>query len=444
MYYVENEKAMCFERNSIFKPQNVIFMKQLLLSFAVLLSLSLSAQITQPTQPTSSPGGSDYTFGGVTQYDYGTNGSGGDFWLYEPNTPTPDSANVVVFIHGLGETNPKLYGAFIKHLVRKGNIVIYPRYQKDLNADNTTFNDSCAKGIQRALDTIQQAGHVKGRRENFFVLGHSVGGVLTANMSMLYQQYGLPKPLSAFSMQPGAASFLMNSYAAFPADIPYLALVSQDDIIVGTAPGTTIYNQSVNAPTSHKNLVHTYGDSHGSPAITASHFDPLAGDAAFDNGESNLFILASGNGPVDAFDYFGTWKLQDALMDCALLNQNCEYAFGDTPEQHGMGNWSDGMPIRILEITPSASTGVEDLKNEISVSVFPNPNSAGTWQFTVGNELVGSNLVMTDVSGKIIFQSKIQNLKSKIEVNGLPGGVYFYQLKNSANEILKSGKLVVE
>src|SRR3954468_6440803 len=141
-------------------------MKQLLFFVAVVLSLSLRSQ-TQPTQPASGPGGSDYTFGGVTQYDYGTNRTGGSFWLYEPNTPTPDSANVIVFIHGLGETNPKLYGAFIKHLVRKGNIVIYPRYQTDLNSNSATFNDSCAKGIQRALDTLQQAGHVKPRLENY-------------------------------------------------------------------------------------------------------------------------------------------------------------------------------------------------------------------------------------------------------------------------------------
>jgi len=419
-------------------------MNKLLFFITNLLSLSLTAQITQPSQPTTGPGGSDYAFGGVTQYDYGTNGSGGDFWLYEPNNPVPDSANVVVFIHGLGETNPKLYGAFIKHLVRKGNIVIYPRYQKDLNSSNTTFNDSCAKGILRGLDTIQQAGHVKGRLQNFFILGHSVGGILTANMSMLHSQYGLPKPLSAFSMQPGAASFLSPDYSSFPSDVPYLALVSQDDIIVGTAPGITIFNQSVNAPTSHKNLVHTYSDSHGSPGITATHFDPLAGDVAFDNGESNFFILASGNGPVDAFDYYCTWKLQDALMDCALHNQNCEYAFGDTPEQHGMGNWSDGTPIRNLEITPSANTGVNDLKNETSVSVFPNPNSVGRWQFTVGNDLIGSNLAITDVSGKIVFHSKIQNLKSENEISGLATGVYFYQIKNSDNGMLKSGKLVVE
>ncbi|MBK7148600.1 MAG: T9SS type A sorting domain-containing protein [Bacteroidetes bacterium] len=410
--------------------------------FACLFSL---AQITQPGQPATGPGGSDYSFGDVTQYDYGTNGSGSDFWLYEPNTPTPDSADVVVFIHGLGETNPKLYGAFIKHLVRKGNIVIYPRYQKDLNTSNTTFNDSCAKGILRALDTLQLPGHVKPRTAHFFILGHSVGGILTANMSMLYQQYGLPKPLTAFSMQPGAAGFLSPDYSAFPADVMYLSLVSENDIIVGTAPGTTIYNQAVNTPTSIKNLVHTYADNHGSPGITASHFDPLAGDAAFDNGETNLFIAASGSGPVDAFDFYCTWKLQDALMDCALHNQNCEYAFGDTPEQHGMGNWSDGTPVRILEITPSAASGLEALKNDIEVSVFPNPNKGNYELRLKGYDLSNPLLFeLEDLNGNLISRKEVKTNPMNMDMGNAAAGVYFYQLKTASNELVKSGKVVVE
>lgn len=420
-------------------------MKALLSLPALFACLFSVAQITQPGQPATGPGGSDYSFGDVTQYDYGTNGSGSDFWLYEPNTPTPDSADVVVFIHGLGETNPKLYGAFIKHLVRKGNIVIYPRYQKDLNTSNTTFNDSCAKGILRALDTLQLPGHVKPRTAHFFILGHSVGGILTANMSMLYQQYGLPKPLTAFSMQPGAAGFLSPDYSAFPADVMYLSLVSENDIIVGTAPGTTIYNQAVNTPTSIKNLVHTYADNHGSPGITASHFDPLAGDAAFDNGETNLFIAASGSGPVDAFDFYCTWKLQDALMDCALHNQNCEYAFGDTPEQHGMGNWSDGTPVRILEITPSAASGVEAVKSNIEVSVFPNPNKGNYELRLKGYDLSNPLLFeLEDLNGNLISRKEVKTNPMNMDMGNAAAGVYFYQLKIASNELVKSGKVVVE
>jgi predicted esterase len=416
-----------------------------LLSILILFSCPfLSAQVSQPAQPASGPGGSSYTHGGVTIYDYATNGNGEDFWLYEPNNPTPDSANVIVFCHGLGMTNPKAYGAFIKHLVRKGNVVIYPRYQRTLSLTTgiAEYNDSCAKGILKALDTIQQPGHVKGRGYNYFILGHSVGGVLTANMTMLYQQYGLPKPLTAFSMQPGAATYLMSDYSPFPTDVKFLIAVGQDDAIVGTVPGTTIYNQTTAVPTTHKNLVHHYADNHGSPAIQASHNEPCGFDNQFDNGETNLFIpFVTGN--VDAMDYLCYWKLQDALMDCALNNQNCEYAFGDTPEQHGMGNWSDGTPVRILEVTPGAATGTNDVKKEMDVAVYPNPNSTGSWQLAVGKEVVGSEISLFDVNGQMVFQSEIKNPKSAIEARGIAKGIYFYQIKNPFNELLKSGKLLV-
>lgn len=401
---------------------------------------------SQPTQPSSGPGGSNYIHGGVTIYDYATNRNGEDFWLYEPNNPTPDSANVVVFCHGLGMVNPKAYGAFIKHLVRKGNIVIYPRYQKDLNLATgiSVYNDSCAKGIRKALDTIQQPGHVKGRIENYFILGHSVGGVLTANMTMLHAQYGLPKPLTAFSMQPGAATYLMSDYSAFPADVKFLIAIGEDDAIVGTGPGTTIYNQSSAVPTSHKNLIHHYADGHGSPDIAASHNEPCGFDNQFDNGETNLFIPFV-TGAVDAMEYFCYWKLQDALMDCALLNQNCEYAFGDTPEQHGMGSWSDGSPVRILEVTPHTATAFGDLEREMEVSVFPNPSS-GMLYFTISSLPLNTKIQLQvfDALGGTIAQQFFSSPNSKFTTENWKPGVYFYQLKSSENEVLKVGKLVVE
>ncbi len=422
-------------------------MKKLLFALAVLLSFAFqnSFSQSQPTQPTSGPGGSDYTHGGVTIYDYGTNGNGEDFWLYEPNNPTPDSANVVVFCHGLGMVNPRAYGAFIKHLVRKGNIVIYPRYQRtlDLAATIAAFNDSCAKGIRKALDTIQQPGHVKGRIENYFILGHSVGGVLTANMTMLHQQYGLPKPLTAFSMQPGASTYLMSSYASFPADVKYLIAVGENDAIVGTGPGTTIYNQSTAVPTSNKNLVHHYADTHGNPDITASHNEPCGFDNQFDNGETNLFIPFV-TGTVDAMEYFCYWKLQDALMACALYNQNCEYAFGDTPEQHGMGNWSDGTPVRILEITPSAPLAVSDLTNKTEVKIYPNPANTN-YELQITNYELKQPLKfeLRDVTGKLLQQENIATTNTKLQAANFSNGIYFYQLKNSSNEVLKTGKLVI-
>jgi len=52
---------------------------------------------------------------------------------------------------------------------------------------------------------------------------------------------------------------------------------------------------------------------------------------------------------LDALDWYGIWKLTDALMSCTFTGASCEYAFGNTPEQRFMGTWSDGTAV--VEIT---------------------------------------------------------------------------------------------
>jgi hypothetical protein len=53
-----------------------------------------------------------------------------------------------------------------------------------------------------------------------------------------------------------------------------------------------------------------------------------------------------GGAAVDAFDYYGLWKLFDALCDAAFLGKNREYALGNTKQQTFMGTWSDGVPVK--------------------------------------------------------------------------------------------------
>lgn len=48
---------------------------------------------------------------------------------------------------------------------------------------------------------------------------------------------------------------------------------------------------------------------------------------------------------TDAFDYYGTWKLFDALMTCAFQGLLCDLAMGRDPGQRNMGAWSDGTPV---------------------------------------------------------------------------------------------------
>src|SRR4051794_2049301 len=49
------------------------------------------------------------------------------YWLFEPAEPTPPAAPVVVLLHGWYAYNPAAYGAWIEHLARSGQTVIFPR-----------------------------------------------------------------------------------------------------------------------------------------------------------------------------------------------------------------------------------------------------------------------------------------------------------------------------
>jgi hypothetical protein len=191
--------------------------------------------------------------------------------------------------------------------------------------------------------------------------------------------------------------------------------------------------------------VHHYADGHGNPDLAASHNEPCGFDNQFDNGETNLFIPFV-TGAVDALDFYCYWKLQDALMDCALRSENCEYAFGDTPEQHGMGNWSDGTPVRPLEITPSCANryqrcgrgysrkGVpEPQQRECMSCALPTTNEAA-WAFT---------LVLMDVTGNIISAGgHYSTPHHHRSATFLQRAIYFYALRNQfSNEIVKTAKV---
>jgi hypothetical protein len=79
---------------------------------------------TPPRQPERGPGGRDYQHAQVVGKSYGTGPTA--YWLFEPAEPTPKTAPVVIFNHGWLAYVPGGYSAWTDHLVRRGNIVVYP------------------------------------------------------------------------------------------------------------------------------------------------------------------------------------------------------------------------------------------------------------------------------------------------------------------------------
>jgi pimeloyl-ACP methyl ester carboxylesterase len=342
----------------------------------------LAQNPTPPAQPASGPGGKQYAHASVTKNRYGKAGT--EYWIFEPDQPKPTTAPVVVFLHGWGGMNPMYYGAWIDHLVKRGNIVIYPRYQASLLTSIQEFTPNTLTAIKAALDVLQtEAGHIKPDLNKFAAVGHSMGGLLAASVAALASDSGLPRVTALMSVEPGITeapiSFPLADLKKLPAETLLLAVAGDQDTLVGTVDAKRIYKESTRVPASNKDYVTLVSDLHGTPGLQASHRAPTAYNNDYDSGEGigggPAEAADSGSdragglptrridGPqirgrerietmmINALDFYGTWKLFDGLCDAAFYGKNREYALGNTPQQRFMGVWSDGVPVKELKIT---------------------------------------------------------------------------------------------
>lgn len=304
-----------------------------------------------PGQPLTGPGGAEYAHTSVAFFDAAAEADG--YWLFEPADPKPDSADVVVFMHGYGAYNPMAYGKWIKHLVAKGNIVIYPRYQKNLVFPRPeAFPENAATGIRRALKELEKEERVKPRLEKVAYIGHSYGGVIVSNLGVNWEQFNIPKPASMLLCEPGSGPFKgarLPDYSALSPDLQMVVVVGADDYVVGDEFGRMVFQTAVNTP--NRNLVIQRRSTDGRRWISASHSEPYCYDLDFDTGVRNYttrrVLMTSRLNEVDFNCY---WKFADALMESTRNGCYGECALGNTPEQRWLGQWSNGKPMRELEV----------------------------------------------------------------------------------------------
>jgi len=347
-----------------------MFRKTALSLIVILVSLTAvsSQNITPPSQPQTGPGGKQYLHSGVIKNRYGKGGQ--EYWIFEPDSPKPRSAPVIIFLHGWGGMNPLYYGAWLDHLVKRGNIVVYPRYQTNLLTPIREFLPNTLHAIKDAISRLQtEPGHVSPDLNKFAAVGHSLGGLLAANVSALANESSLPRVAAVMGVEPGITEDPINVPLAdlkkIPGDTLLLALAGDQDTLVRDTDAKRIYYESTRIPANNKDFITLVSDSHGTPALQASHRAPTALDKSYDNGEGVGGAPANrvGDTPppgqrdrletmmVNALDFYGTWKLFDALCDAAFYNKNREYALGNTPQQRFMGVWSDGVPVKELKVT---------------------------------------------------------------------------------------------
>ena len=313
-----------------------------------------SAAVTQPPQPKSGPGGSDYSHAG---WRVSSGGSGADAWYaFEPVRPRPRKAPLAIVMHSYYEFSgyDQMY-ELIRHTVRQGSIVIYPRWQTDVAVpcpgpvDIEPCITSALKGIRGALSYLRaRPRRVRPQLGRSSYFGFSFGGIVTANLANRYRSLHLPRPRAIFLEDPhdgGLVGFdepaVDDSLRGIPRTIKLECHSGADGVISepNRADGScnAIFPKLGHIPRKNKDLVRTRSDRHLS-----------SGHGVCAGRKGTRF------GAADAYDWNFCWKVWDALRSCAYYRRDCGYALGNTRRHRSHARWSDGVRVTPLKVQDAA------------------------------------------------------------------------------------------
>jgi dienelactone hydrolase len=115
-------------------------------------------------------------------------------WLFRP---AGEPKRLVIFFHGQGgpvEATPANHRAWIDHLVQRGAIVVYPRYEEDYSA---AVIDPAVAGIRMASERLGLKSTVP-----VLALGYSRGAALAVEYAAVAPAKGVPVPDAIESVNP--------------------------------------------------------------------------------------------------------------------------------------------------------------------------------------------------------------------------------------------------
>jgi len=273
------------------------------------------------------------------------------YWLFRPEGMTTPADRLVVFLHGYGAYNPMIYGGWIEHLVKKGNLVVFPRYQKNLVAPGPKkFTGLAATAIEQRIIDLREKKRLTTSEFEWHIAGHSYGGVIAGGIANDPESFNLPSPKSILMCSPGSGPFkggVLDSYEGIDPQTQMVIIVSENDDVVGDKFGKKVFETA--SQVERINFLRQSNDSFGDFKLTAHHDECYALNPALDTGEKNFTSKrALRIGTTDAVDYYGYWKIFDAMVSCSEEGVDCQFAFDGTKEQLSLGNWDDDTPVAPL------------------------------------------------------------------------------------------------
>jgi len=123
-------------------------------------------------------------------------GSGAaEVWVLRPRSG--ETTSVVVYLHGYGAYLPfEWHLAWMDHLLEKGSVVLFPRYQPGLDDPFVLTPFDLADGLRTGFDAIEYHG------QPVVAAGFSLGATLALVYAARAREWHVPRPRAVYSIFP--------------------------------------------------------------------------------------------------------------------------------------------------------------------------------------------------------------------------------------------------
>jgi len=346
---------------------------------------------TPPKQPEAGPGGADYSAAQVVKRAVGH--ASAPTYVFHAAGQASEPRPVVVVLHSWGAANPQFYGGWIEHLARKGNLVLFPRFQ-DVNRTRPADATALAAGLVKdALASLANDPEARPDLQRFAYLGHLAGAAIAVNLAAGAAEDGLPEPKLIFAVMPGGIAsddkgrgIQLEDLSTINSSTLLIAMSGDRDSIPTDRAARRLLKETTGIPASRKLFMRAGSDDHGFPTVTATLASPGSPKPEYDaaavkvppdppkdpkqkntfrwsadmalTGEQTVLAAQMASNVTDSIDYYAYWKTFDMALAAAFSGSDAAALKRDA-KLIDMGTWSDGWPVRRLSAELPKTEGQE-------------------------------------------------------------------------------------